>query len=98
MRSQSFGTPGRGGRLTPASVAIPRRVTMLTALLASGTLVAQAPATRPDSARRPAAPREYRAVRATGPIDVDGRLDDAAWRGAPVTPRGAAHRSPPTSP
>ncbi|OGX82409.1 hypothetical protein BEN47_18555 [Hymenobacter lapidarius] len=32
----------------------------------------------------PATPPVIRAVRATGPITVDGRLDEAAWRAAPV--------------
>ena len=32
----------------------------------------------------PAAPPVVRAVRAAGPVSVDGRLDEAAWRAAPV--------------
>ncbi len=44
---------------------------------ADWTLVAQQP--HPDSRER-----TVRAVRATGPIEIDGRLDEAAWREAPA--------------
>ena len=55
-------------------------------------LTATALAADPDSAidwlerMRPIVPRGYVCPRATGPLNVDGKLDDAAWQQAtPVT-------------
>ncbi|MCU0618473.1 MAG: carbohydrate binding family 9 domain-containing protein [Gemmatimonadaceae bacterium] len=53
---------------------------MLVALLVPAAAVAQAVATAADTARRP----RLRAVRASAVVRVDGRLDDDAWRDAPV--------------
>jgi hypothetical protein len=50
-------------------------------LVTIATVVAQAPAA-PASGQHP---RGYVCYRAEGQIDVDGRLDDAAWRRAPWT-------------
>jgi hypothetical protein len=60
------------------------RVTFLLvgAALIEATGAQSAPA-RPDSAAR----LRYRATRATGPILVDGRMDDPAWRRANVIDR-----------
>jgi hypothetical protein len=57
----------------------PRQCALL-AMLAPSLVAGQADGPAPDSAMRP----RYRASRATGPIMVDGRLDDAAWRTANV--------------
>ncbi len=54
-------------------------------------LTATALAADPDSAidwlerMRPIVPRGYVCPRATGPLNVDGKLDDAAWANAPWT-------------
>lgn len=59
------------------------RAAVVALLLLSSAADAQAPAVWADSADRP----RYRASRASGPIAVDGRLDDAAWRAAHVADR-----------
>jgi hypothetical protein len=53
---------------------------LVLSLLAIPVLVG---AQTPDSTRRPLP--ESRAVRANGPIRLDGKLDDPAWAAAPVT-------------
>lgn len=58
-----------------------RRIPLLALLLAFGRpLVAQQQVPEPDSASRP----RLAARRATGPITLDGRLDEADWQQAPV--------------
>src|SRR5690349_2638870 len=61
---------------------------------ALATLVAAGASAQPSAPAAPAAPAAptaptavpvSRAVRLTGTVHVDGRLDDAAWQGAPVT-------------
>jgi hypothetical protein len=47
-------------------------------ILAAFALLAGTPVTRPDTAPRP----RITAVRIAEPVTLDGRLDDAAWRGA----------------
>jgi hypothetical protein len=61
----------------------PTIVACLLLTSAGAPAMAQSPAGPADSAARP----RYRATRAMGPIQVDGRLDDAAWRGAAVADR-----------
>ena len=68
-----------------------KRIVILSfALLAGGpsALVAQSPAALPDTTLRPAADttirRMARAVRRDGEIILDGKLDEPAWRKAPV--------------
>ena len=57
-------------------------------------LLAAVPATAGAApAPAPAAPPELRAVRVPLPPKIDGRLDDPAWRAAPVQ-RGFLQRSP----
>ncbi|GAA3976266.1 carbohydrate binding family 9 domain-containing protein [Hymenobacter antarcticus] len=57
-------------------------------LLSGSMLLALLPVGRAAHAQEifapPATPPVVRAVRAAGPVTVDGRLDEAAWRAAPV--------------
>jgi hypothetical protein len=51
------------------------------------TLLALLAASSPAAAQPPADVGPVRAVRLTSPVTVDGRLDEAAWRGAPAVRR-----------
>lgn len=59
---------------------MPRTPLVVASLLVLGT--ARLGAQRPGAA---APPRVTAAARRTGPIDVDGKLDDSAWAAAPVS-------------